>query len=283
MGTIRTIQTDELVNVVKEMCIKANHFLAPDMDRAMKDALESERSPLGKQILSQLQDNLRIAGEEMIPICQDTGMAVLFVEIGQDVHFEGMLLEDALNEGVRRGYAEGFLRKSVVSDPLLRVNTKDNTPAIIHYFMVAGDKVKITFAPKGFGSENMSRVFMLKPAEGEEGVKKAILTAVDDAGPNACPPMVTGVGVGGDFEKAAIMAKQALTREVGERSPLPYIAKMEEEMLSKINQLGIGPGGLGGTTTALAVNINTYPTHIAGLPVAINICCHVNRHITEVI
>ena len=283
MGTIRTIQTDELVNVVKEMCIKANHFLAPDMDRAMKDALESERSPLGKQILSQLQDNLRIAGEEMIPICQDTGMAVLFVEIGQDVHFEGMLLEDALNEGVRRGYAEGFLRKSVVSDPLLRVNTKDNTPAIIHYFMVAGDKVKITFAPKGFGSENMSRVFMLKPAEGEEGVKKAILTAVDDAGPNACPPMVVGVGVGGDFEKAAIMAKQALTREVGERSPLPYIAKMEEEMLSKINQLGIGPGGLGGTTTALAVNINTYPTHIAGLPVAINICCHVNRHITEVI
>ena len=213
MGTIRTIQTDELVNVVKEMCIKANHFLAPDMDRAMKDALESERSPLGKQILSQLQDNLRIAGEEMIPICQDTGMAVLFVEIGQDVHFEGMLLEDALNEGVRRGYAEGFLRKSVVSDPLLRVNTKDNTPAIIHYFMVAGDKVKITFAPKGFGSENMSRVFMLKPAEGEAGVKKAILTAVDDAGPNACPPMVVGVGVGGDFEKAAIMAKQALTRE----------------------------------------------------------------------
>ena len=217
MGTIRTIQTDELVNVVKEMCIKANHFLAPDMDRAMKDALESERSPLGKQILSQLQDNLRIAGEEMIPICQDTGMAVLFVEIGQDVHFEGMLLEDALNEGVRRGYTEGFLRKSVVSDPLLRVNTKDNTPAIIHYFMVAGDKVKITFAPKGFGSENMSRVFMLKPAEGEEGVKKAILTAVDDAGPNACPPMVIGVGVGGDFEKAAIMAKHALTREVGER------------------------------------------------------------------
>ena len=283
MGTIRTIQTDELVNVVKEMCIKANHFLAPDMDRAMKDALESERSPLGKQILSQLQDNLRIAGEEMIPICQDTGMAVLFVEIGQDVHFEGMLLEDALNEGVHRGYTEGFLRKSVVSDPLLRVNTKDNTPAISHYFMVAGDKVKITFAPKGFGSENMSRVFMLKPAEGEEGVKKAILTAVDDAGPNACPPMVIGVGVGGDFEKAAIMAKQALTREVGERSPLPHIAKMEEEMLSKINQLGIGPGGLGGTTTALAVNINTYPTHIAGLPVAINICCHVNRHITEVI
>ena len=233
MGTIRTIQTDELVNVVKEMCIKANHFLAPDMDRAMKDALESERSPLGKQILSQLQDNLRIAGEEMIPICQDTGMAVLFVEIGQDVHFEGMLLEDALNEGVRRGYTEGFLRKSVVSDPLLRVNTKDNTPAIIHYFMVAGDKVKITFAPKGFGSENMSRVFMLKPAEGEAGVKKAILTAVDDAGPNACPPMVVGVGVGGDFEKAAIMAKQALTREVGEKSPLPHIAKMEEEKFVK--------------------------------------------------
>ena len=283
MGTIRTIQTDELVDVVKGMCIRANHFLAPDMDKAMKDALASEQSGLGKQILSQLQDNLRIAGEEMIPICQDTGMAVLFVEIGQDVHFEGMLLEDALNEGVRRGYTEGFLRKSVVSDPLLRVNTKDNTPAIIHYSIVSGDKVKITFAPKGFGSENMSRVFMLKPAEGEEGVKKAILTAVDDAGPNACPPMVVGVGVGGDFEKAAIMAKQALTREIGEKSPLPHIAQMEEEMLSKINQLGIGPGGLGGTTTALAVHINTYPTHIAGLPVAINICCHVNRHITEVI
>lgn len=280
---IRTIQTEDLIDVVKEMCIKANHFLSPDMDRAMKCALESEKSELGKQILGQLQDNLTIAGEEMIPICQDTGMAVLFVEIGQDVHFEGMLLEDALNEGVRRGYVDGYLRKSVVSDPLLRVNTKDNTPAIIHYSMVAGDQVKITFAPKGFGSENMSRVFMLKPAEGIEGVKKAILTAVDDAGPNACPPMVVGVGVGGDFEKAAIMAKKALTRELGEASELPHIAELEREMLEKVNKLGIGPGGLGGTTTALAVNINTYPTHIAGLPVAINICCHVNRHVTEVI
>lgn len=280
---IRTIQTEDLIDVVKEMCIKANHFLSPDMDRAMKCALESEKSELGKQILGQLQDNLTIAGEEMIPICQDTGMAILFVEIGQDVHFEGMLLEDALNEGVRRGYVDGYLRKSVVSDPLLRVNTKDNTPAIIHYSMVAGDQVKITFAPKGFGSENMSRVFMLKPAEGIEGVKKAILTAVDDAGPNACPPMVVGVGVGGDFEKAAIMAKKALTRELGEASELPHIAELEREMLEKVNKLGIGPGGLGGTTTALAVNINTYPTHIAGLPVAINICCHVNRHVTEVI
>lgn len=280
---IRTIQTEDLIDVVKEMCIKANHFLSPDMDRAMKCALETEKSELGKQILGQLQDNLTIAGEEMIPICQDTGMAVLFVEIGQDVHFEGMLLEEALNEGVRRGYVDGFLRKSVVSDPLLRVNTKDNTPAIIHYSIVAGDQVKITFAPKGFGSENMSRVFMLKPAEGIEGVKKAILTAVDDAGPNACPPMVVGVGVGGDFEKAAIMAKKALTRELGEASDIPHIAELEQEMLEKVNQLGIGPGGLGGTTTALAVNINTYPTHIAGLPVAINICCHVNRHVTEVI
>lgn len=280
---IRTIQTEDLIDVVKEMCIKANHFLSPDMDRAMKCALETEKSELGKQILGQLQDNLTIAGEEMIPICQDTGMAILFVEIGQDVHFEGMLLEDALNEGVRRGYVDGFLRKSVVSDPLLRVNTKDNTPAIIHYSMVAGDQVKITFAPKGFGSENMSRVFMLKPAEGIEGVKKAILTAVDDAGPNACPPMVVGVGVGGDFEKAAIMAKKALTRELGESSENPHIAELEQEMLEKVNKLGIGPGGLGGTTTALAVNINTYPTHIAGLPVAVNICCHVNRHVTEVI
>lgn len=280
---IRTIQTEELIDVVKEMCIKANHFLSPDMDRAMKCALETEKSELGKQILGQLQDNLTIAGEEMIPICQDTGMAILFVEIGQDVHFEGMLLEDALNEGVRRGYVDGFLRKSVVSDPLLRVNTKDNTPAIIHYAIVAGDQVKITFAPKGFGSENMSRVFMLKPAEGIEGVKKAILTAVDDAGPNACPPMVVGVGVGGDFEKAAIMAKKALTRELGEASEIPHIAELEQEMLEKVNKLGIGPGGLGGTTTALAVNINTYPTHIAGLPVAVNICCHVNRHVTEVI
>lgn len=280
---IRTIDVNVVTDTVKEMCIKANHFLAPDMDQAMKQALDSEKSEVGKKILAQLQDNLKIAGEEMIPICQDTGMAVFFVEVGQDVHFEGGLLEDAINEGVRRGYVDGYLRKSVVKDPLIRENTKDNTPAIIHYSIVAGDQVKITFAPKGFGSENMSRVFMLKPAEGEDGVKNAILTAVADAGPNACPPMVVGVGVGGDFEKAAIMAKKALTREVGEHSDIPYVAEMEKEMLEKVNRLGIGPGGLGGTTTALAVNINTYPTHIAGLPVAINICCHVNRHVTEVI
>lgn len=260
------------------MCIEANHFLTKDMDKALKDACSCEKSPLGKQVLNQLQDNLKIAGEDMIPICQDTGMAVIFMEIGQEVHFEGGNLEDAINEGVRQGYVEGFLRKSVVGDPLIRENTKDNTPAIIHYEITSGDKVKITVAPKGFGSENMSRVFMLKPADGIEGVKNAILTAVKDAGPNACPPMVVGVGVGGTFEKCALMAKKALTRSVDERSDIPYIAEMEKELLTRINKSGIGPGGLGGTTTALAVNINTYPTHIAGLPVAINICCHVNRH-----
>ena len=249
------------------------------MEKALKKASETEESELGKKILGQLMDNLDIADKEMIPICQDTGMAVIFMEIGQDVHFEGDVLEDAINEGVRLGYTEGYLRKSVVKDPILRENTKDNTPAIIHYSIVAGDQVKITFAPKGFGSENMSRVFMLKPADGIEGVKNAILTAVADAGPNACPPMVVGVGIGGDFEKAAIMAKQALTRNVEENSAIPYVCDLEKEMLEKINKLGIGPGGLGGRTTALAVNINTYPTHIAGLPVAINICCHVNRHV----
>ena len=263
------------------MCIEANHYLSSDMDEAMKHAVKTEESELGKKILNQLQDNLKIADEEMIPICQDTGMAVVFLEIGQDVHFEGDLLEDAVNEGVRQGYTEGFLRKSVVKDPLIRENTKDNTPAVIHYSIVAGDQVKITFAPKGFGSENMSRVFMLKPADGIEGVKNAILTAVKDAGPNACPRMVVGVGVGGTFEKCAILAKQALTRPVNEHSTIPYVKDLECEMLEKINQLGIGPGGLGGTTTALAVNINTYPTHIAGLPVAINICCHVNRHVVR--
>jgi len=260
------------------MCIEANHYLTPDMDRALKIACEKEKSPLGKQVLSSLQENLCIAGEDMIPICQDTGMAVIFMEIGQEVHFEGGLLEDAINEGVRQGYVDGFLRKSVVKDPLLRENTKDNTPAIIHYEMVAGDKIKITVAPKGFGSENMSRVFMLKPADGMEGVKQAILSAVKDAGPNACPPMVVGVGIGGTFEKCAVMAKKALTRSVEERSSIPYVAELEEELLSTINKSGIGPGGLGGTSTALAVNINTYPTHIAGLPVGVNICCHVNRH-----
>ena len=278
---IRTIQTDEITKNIKEMCIQANHYLSADMDVAMKHAADTEQSELGKKILHQLQDNLKIADEEMIPICQDTGMAVIFLEVGQDVHFEGAAIEDAVNEGVRQGYTEGFLRKSVVGDPLIRENTKDNTPAVIHYSIVPGDQVKITMAPKGFGSENMSRVFMLKPADGIEGVKHAILTAVKDAGPNACPPMVVGVGIGGTFEKCALLAKQALTRPVDEHSDIPYVKDLEEEMLSKINQLGIGPGGLGGTTTALAVNINTYPTHIAGLPVAVNICCHVNRHVVR--
>ena len=251
------------------------------MDNALKKATENEKSDLGKKILDQLQENLKIAGEDMIPICQDTGMAVLFVEVGQDVHITGALIEDAINEGVRQGYVDGYLRKSVVKDPIIRENTKDNTPAVIHYSIVAGNKIKITFAPKGFGSENMSRVFMLKPADGIEGVKNAIMTAVTDAGPNACPPMVVGVGIGGTFEKCAILAKKALTREIGKNSDIEYVAELEKEMLQKINTLGIGPGGLGGTTTALAVNINTYPTHIAGLPVAVNICCHVNRHIVR--
>ncbi len=280
---IRTIKTEEITKTIKEMCIEANHYLSKDMDKAMKEAVEKEESPLGKQILNQLQDNLQIAGTDTIPICQDTGMAVIFVEVGQDVHVEGGDLEAAINEGVRQGYVEGFLRKSVVSDPIIRENTKDNTPAIIHYSIVSGDKIKITVAPKGFGSENMSRVFMLKPADGIEGVKNAILTAVKDAGPNACPPMVVGVGIGGTFEKCAIMAKHALTRNMEERSAIPYVKELEEEMLEKINNLGIGPGGLGGRVTALAVNIETYPTHIAGLPVGINICCHVNRHIVRTI
>lgn len=275
---MRTIEVSEITKQIKEMCVEANHYLTPDMSQAMSQACQCEKSPLGKQVLTQLHENLQIAGEDMIPICQDTGMAVIFLEIGQDVHFSGGLLEDAVNEGVRQGYVDGYLRKSVVGDPLIRENTKDNTPAVIHYEMTSGDKVRITVAPKGFGSENMSRVFMLKPADGAEGVKQAILTAVKDAGPNACPPMVVGVGIGGTFEKCALLAKKALTRPVNERSAIPYVREMEEELLTKINQTGIGPGGLGGSTTALAVNINTYPTHIAGLPVAVNICCHVNRH-----
>ena len=275
---IRTVQTEIITETIKKMCIEANYSLSSDMVKAMRKAEEKEESVLGKQILAQLQDNLEIAASDMIPICQDTGMAVVFLEVGQDVHFEGGSFEDAVNEGVRRGYTEGFLRKSVVGDPILRENTKDNTPAVIHTRIVEGDRVKITVAPKGFGRENMSRVFMLKPAEGLEGVKNAILTAVKDAGPNACPPLVVGVGIGGTFEKCALMAKKALTREVGKHSDIPYVRKLEEEMLEKINCLGIGPGGLGGTVTALAVNVNTYPTHIAGLPVAVNICCHVNRH-----
>lgn len=280
---IRTVEVEEITENIREMCIEANHFLAPDMGRALSRAAASEKSPLGRRILGQLEENLEIAVEEMIPICQDTGMAVVFIEAGQDVHLKGGSLEDAVNEGVRRGYVEGFLRKSVVKDPLIRENTKDNTPAVIHTKIVPGSQIKVTVAPKGFGSENMSRIFMLKPAEGIEGVKNAVLTAVKDAGPNACPPMVVGVGIGGTFEKCALMAKEALTRDVGSCSPVPYVKEMEEELLDKINGLGIGPGGLGGTTTALAVNINTYPTHIAGLPVAVNICCHVNRHITRTI
>lgn len=280
---MRTIKVAEITRNIREMCIEANHFLSKDMEQAMKRAAEEEKAPLGRQILSQLQDNLKIAGEDMIPICQDTGMTVVFLEVGQEVHFEGGGVTDAINEGVRQGYVEGYLRKSVVKDPLIRENTKDNTPAVIHYDVVPGDQVKITVAPKGFGSENMSRVFMLKPADGIEGVKQAILTAVKDAGPNACPPMVVGVGIGGTFEKCALMAKHALTRSMEERSEIPYIRELEEEMLLRINQSGIGPGGLGGTTTALAVNIETYPTHIAGLPVAVNICCHVNRHAVRVL
>lgn len=280
---MRTIDVKVITDNIKEMCIEANHFLSDDMQVALQMAIQKEEAPLGKQILEQLQENMEIAGADMIPICQDTGMAVIFLEIGQEVHFQGGLLEDAVNEGVRRGYVDGYLRKSVVKDPIYRENTKDNTPAIIHYKIVEGDQVKITVAPKGFGSENMSRVFMLKPADGIEGVKEAVLTAVRDAGPNACPPMVVGVGVGGTFEKCALMAKEALARSVEERSFIPYIKEMEEELLEKINTSGIGPGGLGGRVTALAVNINTYPTHIAGLPVAVNICCHVNRHAIRII
>lgn len=278
---MRNIDSSEITKNIKEMCIEANHFLAPDMERVFKKAKENEESKLGCQILEQLDENLKIAAEDMIPICQDTGMAVVFIEIGQDVHIEGENLEDAINEGVRQGYVDGYLRKSVVSDPIIRENTKDNTPAVIHYSIVPGENIKITAAPKGFGSENMSKVFMLKPADGIEGVKDAVLTAVKEAGPNACPPMVVGVGIGGTFEKCAILAKKALARPADSNSEIPYVKELEKELLTKINKLGIGPGGLGGTQTALSVNVETYPTHIAGLPVAINICCHVNRHISR--
>lgn len=280
---MKTINVDKVTEIIKEMCISANYFLSDDMNRKLKEAELKEESPLGRQILSQLQENLKIAGEDQIPICQDTGMAVIFLEIGQEVHFEGGSLEEAINEGVSQGYTKGYLRKSVVSDPLIRENTRDNTPGVIHYSIVPGDQLKITVAPKGFGSENMSRIFMLKPADGIEGVKEAILTAVKEAGPNACPPVVVGVGIGGTFEKAALMAKQALTRPAGSHSEIEYVREMEKELLRKINGLGIGPGGLGGRITALAVNINTYATHIAGLPVAVNMCCHVNRHIVKVL
>lgn len=280
---VRDVNTRLLTENIKEMCIQANHYLAPDMEKAMREAYEKESKPLAKQILGQLLENLDIAGKDMIPICQDTGMAVVFLKIGQEVHFVGGSVEEAVNEGVRQGYEEGYLRKSVVGDPLLRVNTKDNTPAVIHYEIVPGDEVEITLAPKGFGSENMSKIWMLKPADGAEGVKEAIINTVKEAGPNACPPVVVGVGIGGTFEKAAILAKKALTREIGVHSPLPHIREMEEELLAKINEIGLGPAGLGGDTTALAVNINTYATHIAGLPVAVNMCCHVNRHIVRTI
>ena len=280
---VRDVNTRLLTENIKEMCIQANHYLAPDMEKAMREAYEKESKPLAKQILGQLLENLDIAGKDMIPICQDTGMAVVFLKIGQEVHFVGGSVEEAVNEGVRQGYEEGYLRKSVVGDPLLRLNTKDNTPAVIHYEIVPGDQVEITLAPKGFGSENMSKIWMLKPADGAEGVKEAIINTVKEAGPNACPPVVVGVGIGGTFEKAAILAKKALTREIGVHSPLPHIREMEEELLAKINEIGLGPAGLGGDTTALAVNINTYATHIAGLPVAVNMCCHVNRHIVRTI
>lgn len=280
---MREVSVSEITKNIREMCIEANHFLSPDMKQVFDEAVKREESPLGKQILNQLEENLRIAGEDMIPICQDTGMAVVFLKAGQEVHFTGGSLTEAVNEGVRQGYTEGFLRKSVVQDPIERVNTGDNTPAILHYEIVEGDSVEITVAPKGFGSENMSRVFMLKPADGIEGVKEAILTAVRDAGPNACPPMVVGVGIGGTFEKCALMAKHALIRDLSEEAPVPYVRDLEKEMLERINGLGIGPGGLGGRITAFAVNIETYPTHIAGLPVAVNICCHVNRHAHRVI
>ena len=275
---MRELDVKVITENIKEMCIEATHFLTEDMKNVLDDSVTKEESPLGKQILQQLQENLKIAGDEMIPICQDTGMAVVFIKVGQDVHFTGGNIEDAINEGVRQGYTEGYLRKSVVKDPIIRENTKDNTPAIIHYSIVEGNDVEITVAPKGFGSENMSRIFMLKPADGIDGVKNAILTAVKEAGPNACPPMVVGVGIGGTFEKCALLAKEALTRNINEQSKIPYVKELEEEMLEKINCLGIGPGGLGGRVTAFAVNIETYPTHIAGLPVAVNICCHVNRH-----
>lgn len=280
---MREVNVSIITDNIKEMCIEANHFLTDDMKNVFENAVKNEESALGKQVLGQLEENLKVAGEDMIPICQDTGMAVVFINVGQDVHLTGGDITDAINEGVRRGYVEGYLRKSVVKDPIYRENTKDNTPAVIHFNIVPGDKVDITVAPKGFGSENMSRVFMLKPADGIEGVKEAILTAVKDAGPNACPPMVVGVGIGGTFEKCAYLAKKALTRDLNEESPVEYVRNLEKEMLEKINKLGIGPGGLGGTQTALAINIETYPTHIAGLPVAVNICCHVNRHSHRII
>lgn len=280
---MRAISTDEITRNIKEMCIEANLILSEDVKESLYKAEEKETRDLGKQILGQLKENLDIAKEKSIPICQDTGMAVVFVKLGQDVHIQGGSLEDAINEGIRQGYEEGYLRKSVVKDPIDRINTKDNTPGVIHYEIVPGEQLELTVAPKGFGSENMSRIVMLKPADGIQGVKDVILETVKLAGPNACPPVVVGVGIGGTFEKCALLAKKALTRELGSHNEIPYVRQLEEEMLTKINELGIGPGGLGGVTTALGINIETYPTHIAGLPVAVNMCCHVNRHQTRVI
>lgn len=280
---MRTVHTEVITKAIKEMCIEANLYLADDVKNRLLKASMEESSELGKKILGQLKENLEIAKEEAIPICQDTGMAVVFISIGQEVHFEGEYLEDAINEGIRQGYEEGYLRKSVVRDPIIRENTKDNTPGIIHYDMIPGDKIEITVAPKGFGSENMSRVIMLKPSDGEEGIKKAIIETVKMAGPNACPPMVVGVGIGGTFEKCTLLAKKALTRNLEEHAKEEHIQKLEQELLEEINQTGIGPGGLGGKTTVLGVNILTYPTHIAGLPLAVNICCHVNRHVRRVL
>lgn len=280
---MRTVQAEDITNAVKEMCISVNYQLSDDMKSCMDQAVQKEKSALGKQILGQLEENLNIAREDRIPICQDTGMAVIFADIGQDVHIEGGYVEEAIQEGVRRGYQEGYLRKSVVEDPLIRRNTGDNTPAVVYYSIVPGDQVKLTVTAKGFGSENMSRIYMLKPAQGIEGVKEAIVRTVEEAGPNSCPPVYVGVGIGGTFEKAAVMAKRALTRPAGQHSEIPYVREMEEELLERINRLEIGPGGLGGTVTALGVNINVYATHIAGLPVAVNMCCHVNRHALRVL
>ena len=280
---MREIEAKTITEAVSQMCIEANYGLSPDMCAVFREAAQKEEAPLGRRILGQREENLRVAAEENIPICQDTGMAVVFIRLGQEVHITGGSLREAVNEGVRRGYTEGYLRKSVVGDPIERVNTGDNTPAVIHYDITEGDQVEITVAPKGFGSENMSRVFMLKPADGLEGVKNSILQAVKDAGPNACPPMVVGVGIGGTFEKCAQLAKHALTRELSDKSEKQWVRELEEEMLARINGLGIGPGGLGGRVTAFAVNVETYPTHIAGLPVAVNICCHVNRHARRIL
>lgn len=280
---MRNISTDLITKNIKEMCIEANYLLASDVKKAILDSISSESGEIGKNILVQLKKNMDIAETENIPVCQDTGMAVVFLKIGQDIHIEGCALEDAVNEGIRQGYKEGYLRKSVVKDPLIRQNTNDNTPGIIHYEIVSGDKIEITVAPKGFGSENMSRIYMLKPADGIEGVKDVIIETVKMAGPNACPPFVIGVGIGGTFEKCALLAKKALLRDVNSHNSTNYISQLEDELLEKINNLGIGPGGLGGSTTALGINIEVYPTHIAGLPVAVNMCCHVNRHKTRVI